>query len=291
MLALRASNTGHYVNYVFVKDSGNDMPTLCDTSYKFTALWEKTWQQVHFSDQCANIAGVTGTGATDLKQQVGDRVTLPMTYHDVDNKGAYTFLGWTTVGMGYVAGTSPLYTNAAGHAFTMTAGTQNDAIYKDFAEVIADGHYGVTLYPVFQENKATINYTFATGCGSMGTVTPGSESINMASGTAAGATATAATGHVFRGWFKDAAGTQAVDSSWLSGANSNVIKPLKVNGVYAAGPVTYYALFEVEEYTVQFNIGDTTMGGWADGYLERDRADREPDSLQHRTWRCQCSGC
>lgn len=258
-------NTGHYNNYVFVKDSGSDMPTLCDTSYKFTALWEKTWQQVHFSDQCANIAGVTGAGATDLKQQVGDRVTLPMTYHDVDNKGAYTFLGWTTVGTGYVAGTSPLYTNAAGHAFTMTAGTQNDAIYKDFAEVIADGHYGVTLYPVFQENKATINYTFATGCGSMGTVTPGSESINMASGTAAGATATAATGHVFRGWFKDAAGTQAVDSSWLSGANSNVIKPLKVDGIYAAGPVTYYALFEVEEYTVQFNIGDTTMGGWADG--------------------------
>lgn len=258
-------NTGHYVNYVFVKDSGNDMPTLCDTSYKFTALWEKTWQQVHFSDQCANIAGVTGTGATDLKQQIGDRVTLPMTYHDVDNKGAYTFLGWTTVATGYVSGTSPLYTNAAGRAFTMTAGTQNDAIYKDFAEVIADGHYGVTLYPVFQENKATINYTFATGCGSMGTVTPGSESINMASGTAAGATATAATGHVFRGWFKDAAGTQAVDSSWLSGANSNVIKPLKVDGIYAAGPVTYYALFEVEEYTVQFNIGDTTMGGWADG--------------------------
>ena len=258
-------NTGHYVNYVFVKGSGNDMPTLCDTSYEFTALWEKTWQQVHFSDQCANIAGVTGTGATDLKQQVGDRVTLPMTYHDVDNKGAYTFLGWTTVGTGYVAGTSPLYTNAAGHAFTMTAGTQNDAIYKDFAEVVADGHYGVTLYPVFQENKATINYTFATGCGSMGTVTPGSESINMASGTAAGATATAATGHVFRGWFKDAAGTQAVDSSWLSGTNSNVIKPLKVDGIYAAGPVTYYALFEVEEYTVQFNIGDTTMGGWADG--------------------------
>lgn len=258
-------NTGHYVNYVFVKDSGNDMPTLCDTSYKFTALWEKTWQQVHFSDQCANIAGVTGTGATDLKQQVGDRVTLPMTYHDVDNKGAYTFLGWTTVATGYVSGTSPLYTNAAGRAFTMTAGTQNDAVYKDFAEVIADGHYGVTLYPVFQENKATINYTFATGCGSMGTVTPGSESINMASGTAAGATATAATGHVFRGWFKDAAGTQAVDSSWLSGANSNVIKPLKVDGIYAAGPVTYYALFEVEEYTVQFNIGDTTMGGWADG--------------------------
>lgn len=258
-------NTGHYVNYVFVKDSGNDMPTLCDTSYKFTALWEKTWQQVHFSDQCANIAGVTGTGATDLKQQIGDRVALPMTYHDVDNKGAYTFLGWTTVDTGYVAGTSPLYTNAAGRAFTMTAGTQNDAIYKDFAEVIADGHYGVTLYPVFQENKATINYTFATGCGSMGTVTPGSESINMASGTAAGATATAATGHVFRGWFKDAAGTQAVDSSWLSGANSNVIKPLKVDGIYAAGPVTYYALFEVEEYTVQFNIGDTTMGGWADG--------------------------
>ena len=258
-------NTGHYVNYVFVKDSGNDMPTLCDTSYKFTALWEKTWQQVHFSDQCANIAGLTGTGATDLKQQIGDRVTLPMTYHDVDNKGAYTFLGWTTVATGYVSGTSPLYTNAAGRAFTMTAGTQNDAIYKDFAEVIADGHYGVTLYPVFQENKATINYTFATGCGSMGTVTPGSESISMASGTAAGATATAATGHVFRGWFKDAAGTQAVDSSWLSGANSNVIKPLKVDGIYAAGPVTYYALFEVEEYTVQFNIGDTTMGGWADG--------------------------
>ena len=274
-------NTGHYVNYVFVKDSGNDMPTLCDTSYKFTALWEKTWQQVHFSDQCANIAGLTGTDTIDTdypnaKYHIGERVTLPMTYHDVDNKGAYTFLGWTTVGTGYVAGTSPLYTNAAGHAFTMTAGTQNDAIYKDFAEVIADGHYGVTLYPVFQENKATINYTFATGCGSMGTVTPGSESINMASGTAAGATATAATGHVFRGWFKDAAGTQAVDSSWLPGANSNVIKPLKVDGIYAAGPVTYYALFEVEKYTVTFDIGDTTMGGWADGSTNATKQTANP---------------
>lgn len=263
-------NKGHYENYVFVKDSGNDMPQYCDTSYKFTALWEKTWQQIHYSDQCANIAGLTGADTIDTdypnaKYQIGDRVTLPMGYHDVDNKGAYTFLGWTTVATGYVAGTSPLYTNAAGHAFTMTAGTQNDAIYKDFAEVIADGHYGVTLYPVFQENKATINYTFATGCSSMGTVTPGSETINMATGTAAGATATAATGHVFRGWFLDAAGTQAVDSSWLSGTNSNVIKPLKVDGIYAAGPVTYYALFEVEKYTVTFDIGDTTMGGWADG--------------------------
>ena len=51
----------------------------------------------------------------------------------------------------------------------------------------------------------------------------------------------------------------------FSGANSNVIKPLKVDGVYAAGPVTYYALFEVQKYTVQFDIGNTTMGGWADG--------------------------
>ena len=259
-------NKGHYVNYVFVKDSGSDMPTLCDTSYKFTALWEKTWQQVHFSDQCVNLPGVTGTGATDAKYQIGDRVTLPVApaYHDTDNKGAYTFVGWTTVSTGYVAGTSPLYTNAAGRSFTMTAGTRGTELYDDFAEVVADGSYGVTFYPVFTQNNATINYTFATGCGSMGTVTPGTETIPMATGTAAGATATAATGHVFRGWFKDAAGTQAVDSSWLSGTNSNVIKPLKVDGIYAAGPTTYYALFEVEKYTVQFNIGDTTMGAWYD---------------------------
>ena len=269
-------NTGHYVNYVFVKDSGNDMPQFCDTSYKFTALWEKTYQQVHFSDQCANIAGLTGTGATDLKQQIGDRVTLPMTYHDVDNKGAYTFLGWTTVGTGYVAGTSPLYTNAAGHAFTMTAGSRDTALYTLDQDIIDDGSYGVILYPVFQENKATINYTFATGCGSMGTVTPGSESVSMATGTAAGATATAATGHVFRGWFKDAAGTQAVDSNWLSGTNKNVIKPLKVDGIYAAGPVTYYALFEVEKYTVTFDIGDTTIGGWADGSTNATKQTANP---------------
>ena len=32
--------------------------------------------------------------------------------------------------------------------------------------------------------------------------------------------------------------TQAVDSSWLSGAGTgDVIKPLKVDGIYAAGPV------------------------------------------------------
>lgn len=260
-------NTGYYDNYQFVKTSGSDMPIYADASYIFTAKWEKTWQQVHFSDQCANISGLTGTGATDAKYQIGDRVTLPVapTYHDTDNKGAYTFLGWTTVATGYVAGSSPLYTNAAGRSFTMTAGERDTSLYSSFAEVVADGCYGVTFYPVFSENTATINYTFVTGCSSMGSVTPGSETIGMATGSAAGATATASTGHVFKGWFTDAAGTQAVNAGWLSGTDNNIIKPQQDDGIYAAGPTTYYALFEVEKYTVQFNIGDTTMGGWADG--------------------------
>ena len=54
---------------------------------------------------------------------------------------------------------------------------------------------------------------------------------------------------------------------------------------------TYYALFEVEEYTVQFNIGDTTMGGWADGSSNVTKQTANPIPYNTAARRFQCSGC
>ena len=265
---------GHYKNYEFVWESGDVMPTTIAQSYTFTALWEKTTQQVHFSNNCANISGLTGTGATDVAVKTGVEVNLPMSYTASTNPSAYTFLGWTT-DRDYTS-SSKLYTNVAGHKFTMGAGTRDTALYKDFAEVVADGSYGVTFYPVFQEKTITITYALATGSTGMGSLNRTTETINMASGTPAGSTATAGTGHVFKGWFTDAAHTNPVTASWVTG---NTLKPQAVGGVFAAA--TYYAFFEPEKYTVTFNIGDTTMGGWADGSTSTTKT--SPNQIPYNT--------
>lgn len=70
-----------------------------------------------------NISGVTGAPAPgDIVAKTGQTVSLPKApaYGAATNPTGYTFVGWTTVSTGYVAGTSPLYTNN----FTMTAGVR-----------------------------------------------------------------------------------------------------------------------------------------------------------------------
>ena len=245
---------GYYNSGVFVRTGGDNMPATVTMTYEFEAVYTETAQQLHFDNHVANISGLMGTGATDMVVHTGDVANLPQgaTYKMTTNPSAYELLGWTTDAT-YVSGTSTLYTAT----FTMTSGTKN-SIYN-MAGV--DYGYGVTLYPVFREKLVTITYTTTTGSASMGTLSKNNEGSNfgMASGTPAGSTPTAGTGHKFIGWFTDAAGNTPVPSAWVD--SNNKLTPQATGGVFASA--TYYAKFEAEQYDVTFKIGD--HGTWTDG--------------------------
>lgn len=245
------SYAGSGTSAVFHSTNGVNLPTTIDQSLTFTALWEETTQHLHFDVTHSNLTGVQGSATTDKTGKTGQAISLPQapSYTAASNPTGYTFLGWTTVSSGYVQGTSPLYTNT----FTMTPGERNTSVYTQ-----GDAGYGVTLYPVFRENSVTINYQFCTGVSGMGTLSRSSESVSMVNGTASGATATANTGHTFLGWYSSA--TPAADNSNRL-STSATFTPSKVGGVYAAA--TYYALFEINKFTVTFKVGD--HGTWTDG--------------------------
>lgn len=245
------SYTGSGTSAVFHSTNGVNLPTTIDQSLTFTALWEETTQHLHFDVTHSNLSGVQGSATTDKTGKTGQAISLPQapSYTAATNPTGYTFLGWTTVSSGYVQGTSPLYTNT----FTMTPGERNTTVYTQ-----GDAGYGVTLYPVFRENSVTINYQFCTGVSGMGTLSRSSESVSMVNGTASGATATANAGHTFLGWYSSA--TPAADNSNRL-STSATFTPSKVGGVYAAA--TYYALFEINKFTVTFKVGD--HGTWTDG--------------------------
>lgn len=245
------SYTGSGTSAVFHSTNGVNLPTTIDQSLTFTAIWEETTQHLHFDVTHSNLSGVQGIATTDKTAKTGEPVSLPQapSYTAASNPTGYTFLGWTTVSSGYVQGTSPLYTNT----FTMTPGERNTTVYTQ-----GEAGYGVTLYPVFRENSVTINYAFGTGASGMGTLSRSSESVSMVNGTASGATATANAGHTFLGWYSSA--TPAADNSNRL-STSATFTPSKVGGVYAAA--TYYALFEINKFTVTFKVGD--HGTWTDG--------------------------
>lgn len=103
----------------------------------------------------------------------------------------------------------------------------------------------ITFY--YAEHRANINYAAGVG----GTVDPETESLRIASGEAKGATATAAKGYVFEGWYADPGYTQLLtldpkfvpekdaDELWLDGT-------------------TYYAKFKpsITEMTIQVTGSD-----------------------------------
>lgn len=243
------SYTGSGTSAVFHSTNGVNLPTTIDQSLTFTALWEETTQHLHFDVTHSNLSGVQGVPTTDKTGKTGQAISLPQapSYTAATNASGYTFLGWTTVSSGYVQGTSPLYTNT----FTMTPGERNTTVYTQ-----GEAGYGVTLYPVFRENSVTINYAFGTGASGMGTLSRSSETVNMVNGTVQGATATANAGHTFKGWYSSA----ACNASDLITTNAT-LTPSKVGGVFAAA--TYYALFEIDKFTVTFKVGD--HGTWTDG--------------------------
>lgn len=255
-------------NFVVDSNPATKMPETVDQSYSFQGVWEKTYQQLHFENTCVNGTGVTGGPApSDMVGQLGDSLPLPTTYAPTNKpSSAYTFKGWTTA-TNYGAG-SPLYNGT----FTMTAGTQATGIYT-MPQAAADGGYGVTLYPVFEEKTVTINYVLANGASAtMGTLSKATETINMDSGTAAGSTATAKTGYKFVGWYSDAAHTNQLSTAAAYAPAKNA------DGTYHAA--TYYAYFEPQEYTITFKVGD--HGTWTSP--AGDKTDKTMDLAYDTTY-------
>ncbi|MCH3942620.1 MAG: InlB B-repeat-containing protein [Atopobiaceae bacterium] len=139
----------------------------------------------------------------------------------------YVFAGWNTS----ADGTGTAY--AAGATFTISANT--------------------TLYAQWTENTVTISYASADAM--KGSVSPVSETLGVATGVAAGSTATAAAGYHFTGW------TNSLDSTTTTGATltkAQVDAVAKRGGTYAAA--TFTAHFAEDQATITYASADATMG-------------------------------
>lgn len=112
---------------------------------------------------------------------------------------------------------------------------------------------GTTYYAKVVEQKAKITYTAVDVSGmNEGEVTPTYESIDMVTGKANGSTAsTDSSMHEFAGWYSDAEFTTEV------GANAKYV-PSKEDDEFWEN-TTYYAKFQLKEFTISFEPGDGMM--------------------------------
>ena len=101
----------------------------------------------------------------------------------------------------------------------------------------------ITFY--YTEQEVTINYEVVgpDGASNFGSVSPTSETLKVLTGTAQGSTPTANSGFRFVGWYKDAACTQTVDTTWVD-ANNKLTPVKETDAVWTAA--TYYAKFEYD---------------------------------------------
>ena len=145
---------------------------------------------------------------------------------------------------------APTPTGEIGYTFAGWSDGTNT--YPDAASIPASVH-GTVVYTALwdEEPDVTINYAATTG----GSVSPGSENVAPASGTAAGSLATADPGYEFTGWTSTIAG----DATALGNA---AILPLKNGGVYQT--VTYTANFtQKPDVTITYATagnGTVTLG-------------------------------
>lgn len=111
----------------------------------------------------------------------------------------------------------------------------------------------------YEQKTAVINYVAVTA--DMGSVSPASETVKMATGLAAGSTPAAKEGYHFVGWYKDEACTTAVDPTWVD-SSTNKITPSKAADTLWPASSTYYAKFEPDNVTL--TITKTITGNFGD---------------------------
>ena len=111
----------------------------------------------------------------------------------------------------------------------------------------------------YEQKTAVINYVAVTA--GMGSVSPASETVMMATGLAAGSTPAAKEGYHFVGWYKDEACTTAVDSAWVDSSTNKITPSKAVDALWPASS-TYYAKFEPDNVTL--TITKTITGNFGD---------------------------
>lgn len=204
-------------------------------TFVYVAQFEPNQFTVHFEKNADNVTGnmanqtfkYAGTGSAYLNPNAFVRP-------------GYRFLGWSE-----------------------TSGKQ-DVVYADkakFLGVPADNGAIVTLYAQWQAySSVTIRYTAVPN--DLGTVTLNKEDQTASAATQetgspdpaleeiVGATATAAQGSVFEGWYDQHGTRLSTDLQY---------KPTPVNGLYEGG--SYVAHFHAQQYTLRFNAngGEGTM--------------------------------
>lgn len=209
--------------------------TQAGHTFVYVAQFEPNQFTVHFEKNADNVTGnmanqtfkYAGTGSAYLNPNAFVRP-------------GYRFLGWSE-----------------------TSGKQ-DVVYADkakFLGVPADNGAIVTLYAQWQAySSVTIRYTAVPN--DLGTVTLNKEDQTASAATQetgspdpaleeiVGATATAAQGSVFEGWYDQHGTRLSTDLQY---------KPTPVNDLYEGG--SYVAHFHAQQYTLRFNAngGEGTM--------------------------------
>ncbi|MBQ3302035.1 MAG: InlB B-repeat-containing protein, partial [Eggerthellaceae bacterium] len=195
-------------------------------------------------DWYSNYGSENGGKGTLYRSNTGIKINEAVDiYSPAPTRPGYTFKGWTKTRGGTTADfliwTGSGYTDVNGNVATKVAADEK-LPYED-------------VYAVWEESEVTINYAVASDSTGMGTVSPTSETVKAATGTAAGSTATAASDmYIIDYWTVDD-GTEAIstDAHFTPDKNSD--------GIYEAH--TYYAHFKLNKATVtvhHYLLGTTT---------------------------------
>ena len=129
-----------------------------------------------------------------------------------------------------------------------SAGNRVGNEYRFIPQKDGDSYKAAKYTAGFKEKPVTIYYKIV-GVG--GSLTSGSEVVDVLTGETKGSTAVADTGYAFKGWYRDAACEDLISDL------STTIKPSKPGEAWSDG-TTYYAKFEEQQVEI---IYKATVGG------------------------------
>ncbi|MBO4881097.1 MAG: InlB B-repeat-containing protein, partial [Firmicutes bacterium] len=209
-----------------------------------------------------------GTGNLIVDEPLGINQAVDIRPANTFSRPGYTFVGWARVAAPLNAdgtvntGAFTQNNNLAawivwdGEAFTCADAVRTANPSGIVTQVAADEDNPYhAMYAVWEENEVTINYAVASDSTGFGTVSPTTETVNAATDTAQGSTATAADNYIFDHWSVD--DTEEGEGEFIS--DDAAFVPEKNNGVYEAH--TYYAHFILNkaEYTIHHYINGTEI--------------------------------
>ena len=194
-------------------------------------------------DWYSNYGSENDGKGTLYHSNTGIKINEAVNILGVQTRPGYTFKGWTKT----KGGTTPDFLVWSGSGYTDAAGNAATQVAADEKQPYED------LFAVWEENDVTINYAVASDSTGRGTVAPTSETIKVATGTAAGSTATASSNmYIIDYWTCD-------DGTVHVGDTATFVPSPNADGIYEAH--TYYAHFKLNkaEVTVHHYLKGTTI--------------------------------